>query len=54
MKRPETFILKLLTIIDDALKKEIGDRKKHHFGTLYRGEDGEVYIKLNLQIRFKQ
>ncbi len=27
-------------------------RKRYHFGALYRGDDGEVYIKLNLQIRF--
>ena len=33
-------------------KFERGGRNKHHFGSLYRGEDGEVYIKLNLQIRF--
>ena len=31
---------------------ERGSRSRHHFGSLYRGEDGEVYIKLNLQIRF--
>ena len=33
---------------------ERGSRSRHHFGTLYRGADGEVYIKLNLQIRFKK
>lgn len=33
---------------------ERGSRSRHRFGTLYRGEDGEVYIKLNLQIRFKK
>lgn len=31
---------------------ERGSRSRHHFGTLYRGEDGKVYLKLNLQIRF--
>lgn len=31
---------------------ERGSRSRHHFGTLYRGNDGNVYIKLNLQIRF--
>ena len=31
---------------------ERGSRSRHHFGSLYRGEDGNVYIKLNLQIRF--
>ncbi len=31
---------------------ERGSRTRHHFGSLYRGEDGNVYIKLNLQIRF--
>jgi len=31
---------------------ERGSRSRHHFGSLYRGSDGEVYIKLNLQIRF--
>ncbi|MBR3411572.1 MAG: HpaII family restriction endonuclease [Bacteroidales bacterium] len=31
---------------------ERGSRSRHHFGTLYRGNDGKVYIKLNLQIRF--
>ena len=31
---------------------ERGSRSRHHFGSLYRGEDGKVYIKLNLQIRF--
>lgn len=33
---------------------ERGGRKKHGWGTLYRGGDGEAYIKLNLQIRFKK
>lgn len=31
---------------------ERGSRSRHHFGTLYRGDDDNVYIKLNLQIRF--
>lgn len=31
---------------------ERASRSRYHFGLLYRGEDGEVYIKLNLQIRF--
>ncbi len=31
---------------------ERASRSRHHFGRLYRGEDGNVYIKLNLQIRF--
>ena len=31
---------------------ERGSRSRHEFGKLYRGEDGKVYIKLNLQIRF--
>ena len=31
---------------------ERGSRTRHHFGTLYRGNDNNVYIKLNLQIRF--
>ena len=29
-------------------------RTRYDFGSLYRGEDGEVYMKLNLQIRFKK
>ena len=29
-------------------------RSRYDFGSLYRGEDGEVYMKLNLQIRFKK
>ncbi len=28
-------------------------RKRYDYGYLYRGEDGNAYIKLNLQIRFK-
>lgn len=31
---------------------ERGSRSRHDFGRLFRKEDGEVYIKLNLQIRF--
>lgn len=31
---------------------ERGGRNRHGFGSLYRGGDGNVYIKLNLQIRF--
>lgn len=31
---------------------ERASRSRYHFGSLYRGEDGKVYIKLNLQIRF--
>lgn len=27
---------------------------RYNYGFLYRGEDGEVYMKLNLQIRFKK
>ncbi len=33
---------------------ERGSRSRHKFGSLYRGDDGEVYIKLNLQIRFSK
>lgn len=33
---------------------ESASRTRHHYGDLYRGEDGKVYIKLNLQIRFKR
>ena len=33
---------------------ERGSRSRHHFGSLYRGDDGKVYIKLNLQIRFSK
>ena len=29
-------------------------RSRYDFGKLYRGEDGAVYMKLNLQIRFKK
>lgn len=31
---------------------ERASRSRYHYGSLYRDEDGEVYIKLNLQIRF--
>lgn len=31
---------------------ERASRSRYHYGALYRGDDGEVYIKLNLQIRF--
>lgn len=33
---------------------ERASRTRYNFGSVYRGEDGEVYIKLNLQIRFKK
>ena len=33
---------------------ERASRSRYHFGSLYRREDGEVYIKLNLQIRFNK
>lgn len=33
---------------------ERASRGRYHFGSLYRGEDGKVYIKLNLQIRFNK
>ena len=33
---------------------ERASRSRYHFGSLYRGEDGKVYIKLNLQIRFNK
>lgn len=29
-------------------------RSRYGFGKLYRGDDGNIYIKLNLQIRFKK
>ena len=29
-------------------------RDRYNYGVLYRGKDGEVYVKLNLQIRFKK
>ena len=33
---------------------ERASRGRYNFGSLYRGDDGGVYIKLNLQIRFKK
>lgn len=33
---------------------ERGSRSRHQFGSLYRGDDGKVYINLNLQIRFSK
>lgn len=33
---------------------ERASRTRYNFGSIYRGEDNEVYIKLNLQIRFKK
>lgn len=33
---------------------ERASRSRYNFGNLFRGEDGEVYIRLNLQIRFKK
>lgn len=33
---------------------ERASRSRYGFGKLYRGDDGGVYIKLNLQIRFKK
>lgn len=33
---------------------ERSSRSRHKWGTLFRGADGEVYIRLNLQIRFKK
>ena len=35
-------------------KFENASRDRYNFGKLFRGEDGEVYINLNLQIRFKK
>lgn len=31
---------------------ERASRSRYNFGSLFRGEDGEVYLRLNLQIRF--
>ena len=31
---------------------ERASRSRYNFGSLYCGDDGEAYIKLNLQIRF--
>ena len=28
-------------------------KKQHNFGKIYKGEDGNLYFNLNLQIRFK-
>lgn len=33
---------------------ERASRSRYNYGSLYRGSDGSVYIKLNLQIRFKK
>lgn len=33
---------------------ERASRGRYHFGSLYRGDDRAVYMKLNLQIRFKK
>ena len=33
---------------------ERASRDRYHFGNVYRGSDGNSYIKLNLQIRFKK
>lgn len=33
---------------------ERASRGRYHFGNLYRGDDGAVFMKLNLQIRFKK
>ena len=33
---------------------ERASRSRYHFGSLFRGEDGKVYINLNLQIRFNK
>ncbi len=33
---------------------ERASRSRYGFGNLFRGDDGKVYIKLNLQIRFKK
>lgn len=33
-------------------KFENASRNRHKFGSLFRGEDNQVYIRLNLQIRF--
>ena len=33
---------------------ERASRKRYGFGSLYRGVEGNVYLKLNLQIRFKK
>ena len=33
---------------------ERASRSRHHFGSLFRSTDGNVYIRFNLQIRFKK
>jgi len=33
---------------------ERASRSRHHYGSLFRGADGKVYLRLNLQIRFKK
>lgn len=33
---------------------ERASRDRYHYGSLFRGEDGGVYMRLNLQIRFKK
>lgn len=33
---------------------ERASRSRYHFGELFRKDDGDVYIRLNLQIRFKK
>jgi type II restriction enzyme len=33
---------------------ERASRSRYNYGSLYRGDDGAVRIKLNLQIRFKK
>ena len=33
---------------------ERASRSRYKYGSLYRGDDGAIYIKLNLQIRFKK
>lgn len=44
--------------VEDYLYKntrfERASRTRYGFGKLYRGEDGLIYMKLNLQIRFKK
>ena len=33
---------------------ERASRTRYDFGSVFRGDDGNVYIRLNLQIRFKK
>ena len=33
---------------------ESASRSRYNYGSLFRGEDGNVYIRLNIQIRFKK